>query len=86
MCILILHHLNQEYLRLLSETKVQHGIMIFSGSMNDDMLDMVSSYIDEQNKNSLFYMAYNASSSARNQTPNKVDNLIWHQVNIFPIF
>ena len=71
-----------EYLHLLSETKVQSGIWIFASLMNDNMLGIVNSHIEEHNKNSFFYMAYSAAASSGELAVDQVDSLIWMQVSL----
>ena len=53
-----------EYLTMLSETKVQRGILVFAGPMDTHMLNKINSVLDDHNKNTFFYMVYKEMSSA----------------------
>ena len=73
----------KEYLNMLSGTKVQRGILIFAGPMNDDKLKELNSVLDEHNTNTFFYMVYNVDSTDSNAMK-PIDkgpyHMIWHQV------
>ena len=73
-----------EYLHLLSETKVQRGILVFVGLMNNTMLALFDSYIEEHNKSAFFYMAYDAAKTSGGIERAGSDSLIWAQVHLFP--
>jgi hypothetical protein len=71
---------------LLSDTKVQRGILVFVGDMDKEKLDKMKSILDAHNVNTFFYMAYNAltqdSSDHQDKDESANYNLIWEQVNL----
>ena len=73
----------EEYLNMLSETKVQRGILLFSGPMSNAMLNELNDVLDEHNTNTFFYMVYNVPTEGSN-VMKPIDNgpyhMIWNQV------
>ena len=73
----------KEYLNMLSGTKVQRGILIFSGPMSNDKLNELNAVLDEHNTNTFFYMVYNVASTDSN-AKKPIDkgpyHMIWNQV------
>ena len=65
---------------MLSETKVQRGILIFSGPMSTSMLNQLNSVLDEHNTNTFFYMVYIVASDTNKPMDNGPYNMIWNQV------
>ena len=67
---------------MLSETKVQRGILIFSGPMSNAMLNELNTVLDEHNTNTFFYMVYNVATEGSN-VMKPIDNgpyhMIWNQ-------
>ena len=67
---------------MLSETKVQQGLLIFIGAMSEKMLETMNSFMDEHNKNAFIYMAYNeidtSSPAGKEERPYRMN---WSQVN-----
>ena len=71
---------------MLSDTKVQRGILVFVGDMDKERLDKMKSIMDAHNVNAFFYMVYKASTQDSATHQNKAEsanyNLLWDQVNL----
>ena len=52
------------YINLLSDAKVQRGILAFVGEMDGARLKKFKSLLDSHNKNAFFYMAYETTPKA----------------------
>ena len=44
---------------MLSETKVQRGILLFAEPMTTEMINTLKSLLNEHNSNTFFYLVYN---------------------------
>ena len=47
---------------MLSETKVQRGILLFAEPMTTEMMYKMNSILSEHNSNTFFYLVYNEDS------------------------
>ena len=47
---------------MLSETKVQRGILLFAKPMTTEMINTFNSLLNEHNSNTFFYLVYNEAS------------------------
>ena len=74
----------QEYLNMLSETKVQRGILLFADPMTTEMVNKINSLLIEHNTNTFFYMVYNEASVDDNNmktiSSNGPFHMNWNQV------
>ena len=68
---------------MLSETKVQRGILLFVDPMTTEMIGKINSMLDEHNTNTFFYMVYNEVSTGendKNTMSNGPFHMNWNQV------
>ena len=68
---------------MLSETKVQRGILLFADPMTTDMINKINSMLDEHNTNTFFYLVYNEAfidENDRNTMNNGPFHMHWNQV------
>ena len=70
------------YLNLLSDTKVQRGILLFVGAMDGGMLDKFNSLMMDHNINVFFYMVYKneLASSSSEMMADQPYKMHWDQV------
>ena len=47
---------------MLSETKVQRGILLFAEPMTTEMINTMNNMLNEHNSNTFFYLVYNEGS------------------------
>ena len=75
------------YLDLLSETKVQRGILLFVGTMDQELLVEIKTLMGENNKNSFFYTAHTEDSpSVQIYTKDLKHSMTWNQVKTLSFF
>ena len=78
------------YINLLSDTKVQRGILVFVGMMDEMKLEAMTLLMEAHNTNVFFYMAYKTDTSTYRATEeNKNYRLTWDQVStniVMPLF
>ena len=71
---------------MLSETKVQRGILLFADPMTNEMVNKMNSLLTEHNTNTFFYMVYNEVSVDNNDmktmTSNGPFHMNWNQVSL----
>ena len=77
------HYFIIDYLDMLSETKVQRGILLFAEPMTSEMIDKINAMLDEHNTNTFFYLVYNEASideNNKNTMSNGPFHMNWNQV------
>ena len=70
---------------MLSETKVQRGILLFAEPMSTEMINTLNSLLNEHNSNTFFYLVYNEASVDDNDkmsTSNGPFYMNWFQVKM----
>ena len=69
----------EDYINLLSESKVQRAILAFVGEMDGSKLQRFNSLLDAHNTNAFFYMAY-IQTSKTNEPEHTNYHMTWDQV------
>ena len=70
---------------MLSETKVQRGILLFAEPMTSEMISTLNSLLNEHNSNTFFYLVYNEASVDGNDKMSMSNGpfyMNWFQVKI----
>ena len=74
------------YLELLSEAKVQRGILVFVGMVNSGIVSDLKGMMDEHNMNTFFYTAYIEETRLTQEYNKSPYNLMtWNQVQMVKI-
>ena len=72
---------------MLSEAKVQRGILVFVGMVNSGIVSDLKVMMDEHNRNTFFYTAYIEETRLTQEYNKSPYNLMtWNQVQMVKIF
>ena len=69
----------EDYINLMSESKVQRAILAFVGEMDGSKLQKFNSLLDSHNTNAFFYMAY-IKTPMSNEPEHTSYHMTWDQV------